>query len=65
MQVLKKRLNVKLDYKMPVYRKFASLEEQNDWFAASDKPLLSRYLSPKILRMTMLLLMLLLVLERF
>ena len=44
------RLNVKLDYKMPVYRKFASLEEQNDWFAASDKPSLSRYLSPKIIK---------------
>jgi len=44
------RLNVKLDYKIPVYRKFASLEEQNDWFAASDKPLLSRYLSPNIIK---------------
>ncbi len=44
------RLNVKLDYKIPVYRKFASLEEQNDWFAASDKPWLSRYLSTKIIK---------------
>lgn len=44
------RLDVKLDYKIPVYRKFASLEEQNDWFAASDKPLLSRYLSSKIIK---------------
>tara|TARA_R110002072_G_scaffold249011_5_gene407994 strand:+ start:7806 stop:8849 length:1044 start_codon:yes stop_codon:yes gene_type:complete len=44
------RLNVKLDYKIPVYRKFASPEEQNDWFTASDKPLLSRYLSPKIIK---------------
>mgnify|MGYP000211923864 CR=1 FL=1 len=44
------RLNVKLDYKMPVYRKFASHPEQNDWFAASDKPSLSRYLSPKIIK---------------
>lgn len=49
---IEKRLNVKLDYKVPVYRKFASLEEQNDWFAASDKPLLSRYLSPEIIKNT-------------
>jgi len=47
---IERRHNVKLDYKIPVYRKFASLEEQNDWFAASDKPLLSRYLSPKIIK---------------
>ncbi|CAH8282652.1 glycine/D-amino acid oxidase-like deaminating enzyme [Mariniflexile fucanivorans] len=43
-------LQVKLDYKMPVYRKFASLEEQNDWFTASDKAILSEYLSPKIIK---------------
>ena len=43
-------LNVKLDYKIPVCRKFASLEEQNDWFTASDKPILSEYLSPKIIK---------------
>jgi glycine/D-amino acid oxidase-like deaminating enzyme len=47
---IEKRLQVKLDYKIPVYRKFASLEEQNDWFAASDKPLLSQYLSTKIIK---------------
>ena len=49
-QKLEKDLGVKLDYKLPVYRKFASLEEQNDWFMASDKPLLSEYLSPKIIK---------------
>ena len=43
-------LDVVLDYKIPVYRKFASLEEQNDWFAASDKPILSEYLSPKLIK---------------
>ncbi|MFD1614448.1 NAD(P)/FAD-dependent oxidoreductase [Gelatiniphilus marinus] len=46
---LEKKLKVRLDYKIPVYRKFASLEEQNDWFAASDKPGLSDYLSTKIM----------------
>ncbi|MCL6295717.1 NAD(P)/FAD-dependent oxidoreductase [Jejuia spongiicola] len=47
---LENELNVKLDYKIPVYRKFASLEEQNDWFAASDKPKLSEYLSTSIIK---------------
>ena len=47
---LEVELNVKLDYKIPVYRKFASLEEQNDWFTASDKPLLSNYLSSKLIK---------------
>jgi glycine oxidase len=47
---LEAELHVKLDYKIPVYRKFASLEEQNDWFAASDKPILSEYLSSKIIK---------------
>ncbi len=47
---LEKELHVKLDYKIPVYRKFASLEEQNDWFAASDQPILSEYLSETIIK---------------
>ena len=47
---LEEELQVKLDYKIPVYRKFASQEEQNDWFAASDKPKLSEYLSTKIIK---------------
>ena len=47
---IEKELNVKLDYKIPVYRKFASLEEQNDWFSASDKPLLSNFLSTEIIK---------------
>lgn len=47
---LERLLHVKLDYKIPVYRKFASLEEQNDWFTASDKPILSEYLSTEIIK---------------
>lgn len=47
---LEKKLGVKLDYKIPVYRKFASLEEQNDWFTASDKPILTEYLSTNIIK---------------
>lgn len=47
---LEQDLDLKLDFKIPVYRKFASLEEQNDWFTASDKPQLSKYLSDKIIK---------------
>ena len=41
-------LQVKLDYKIPVKRLFNSVEEQNNWFIASDKPTLSEFLSTKI-----------------
>lgn len=42
-------LQVTVDHKISVYRKFASVEEQNNWFAASDKPKLTKYLSTKII----------------
>lgn len=45
---IEERLSTTLDFKVPVYRKFSSIEEQNDWFAASDKPNLSDLLSTKI-----------------
>ncbi len=46
---LEKKLKVKLDYKVPVYRRFASIEEQNGWFEASDKIGLKDFLSVKIM----------------
>ena len=46
---LESQLGVKLDYKIPVYRLFASIEEQNNWFLACDKLGLSDYLKPEIL----------------
>lgn len=42
------KLKVQVDFKMPIYRKFFSIEEQNNWFAASDKPSLSPFLSTTI-----------------
>lgn len=45
---LEKKLRVKLNYPLPVYRRFASIEEQNLWFEASDKTGLSEFLSTKI-----------------
>ena len=47
-QELEAQLNIKLDYKTPVLRLFNSIEEQNNWFHASDKPNLSEFLNPKI-----------------
>ena len=42
------KLNTQLDYKMPVYRKFFSVEEQNNWFQAADKPKLAPFLSTQL-----------------
>jgi len=39
-------LEVKTTEDLPVYRKFYSVEEQNNWFAAIDNPSLSNYMSP-------------------
>ncbi len=45
---LEKKLSVKLNYPLSVYRRFASIEEQNLWFETSDKKGLSEFLSTKI-----------------
>ena len=44
-QKLEEKLSIQVDYKLPIYRKFFSVEEQNNWFAASDKPNLTPFLS--------------------
>ena len=49
---LETRLGIKLDYKIPIYRKFASIEEQNLWFEAGDKPRLGPFISDKIVENT-------------
>lgn len=46
---LEKKLNTKFDFKTPILRKFFSVEEQNNWFAASDKVNLAPYLSTQII----------------
>ncbi|WP_394974839.1 NAD(P)/FAD-dependent oxidoreductase [uncultured Croceitalea sp.] len=47
---LEKKLKVKLDYKLPVLRRFASIEEQNGWFEATDKPGLDFFLDTNLLK---------------
>jgi len=46
---LEDKLGVSLDHKVPVLRRFASVEEQNLWFEAADKQRLKPYLSTKLL----------------
>ena len=42
---LEAKLSIQVDFKKPILRKFFSIEEQNNWFAASDKPSLAPFLS--------------------
>ncbi|KGO84779.1 FAD-dependent oxidoreductase [Flavobacterium rivuli WB 3.3-2 = DSM 21788] len=47
-KAIEEQLNIKFDFEIPVYRKFASVEEQNNWFEAADKPALEPFLSTQI-----------------
>jgi glycine oxidase len=47
--ILEKKLDCKVDFKMPILRKFFSVEEQNNWFAASDKDNLAPFLSTNLI----------------
>ena len=42
---LEAKLQCQFDFKIPILRKFFSIEEQNNWFAASDKVSLAPFLS--------------------
>lgn len=42
---LEHKLSIKVNYRLPLLRKFYSAEEQNNWFIAADKPILSHFLS--------------------
>ena len=46
---LEEKLTISLIKELPIYRKFHSVEEQNDWFSAMDKPSLSRFLDEKLI----------------
>ncbi len=46
---LEEKLNCKLDYKIPIYRKLFSIEEQNNWFTATDKLKIGDFLSQKLI----------------
>lgn len=48
-KTIEDKLLISCDIKTPIYRKFFSIEEQNNWFAASDKPNLAPFLSTKVI----------------
>ena len=47
---IEEKLNIQFDFKIPILRKFFSIEEQNNWFIASDKPDLSPFLSLDLIK---------------
>lgn len=46
---VEKKLNIQFDQKFDLYRIFASIEEQNNWFAACEKPFFANYMIPEII----------------
>ena len=46
---LENYLGINVDDQRPIYRIFNSIEEQNNWFLAADKPKLQQFLVPKII----------------
>lgn len=46
---LEQKLERTFDFKKPILRKFFSIEEQNNWFTASDKAGLAPFLSQKLI----------------
>ncbi|AWG20140.1 FAD-dependent oxidoreductase [Flavobacterium faecale] len=47
---IESKLKLQVDWKLPILRKFFSIEEQNNWFAASDKVGLAPFLSPVLIK---------------
>ena len=45
---LEHKLKVKLDYKFAIKKAFSSIGDENNWFAAMDKPTLSHYMNPTV-----------------
>lgn len=46
---LEELLEAKLIYPYSIYRRFSSVEEQNNWYTASDKPALEPFLSTQLI----------------
>lgn len=47
---IERELGIKVDYKLKIQRRFASIEEQNLWFNAMDKPNIESYLSDQLIK---------------
>jgi len=48
-KIVEERISTNVDFSLPIYRKFASIEEQNMWFEAMDKPSLEPFLSKHLI----------------
>ncbi|MCV9926649.1 FAD-binding oxidoreductase [Flavobacterium sp. LS1R49] len=46
---IEEKLSCKFNFELPILRKFFSIEEQNNWFSASDKKNLAPFLSTKLI----------------
>ena len=46
---LAERFNTSLDYKFSIRKAFKSIEDQNNWFLALDKPEVAEFMNPKII----------------
>ncbi|GAA4275665.1 NAD(P)/FAD-dependent oxidoreductase [Aquimarina mytili] len=46
------KLQEPLVFELPILRRFNSVEEQNTWFEACDKPILNQFLSAKLIKNT-------------
>ena len=49
-RILESELEGSYDQPLPIYRTFKSIEEQNNWFVASDKPVLKEFMELDILK---------------
>jgi glycine/D-amino acid oxidase-like deaminating enzyme len=49
LSILEKKLDCAVHFEMPILRKFFSVEEQNNWFTASDKANLAPFLSTNLI----------------
>lgn len=49
---IEKELDITVDYKLRILRRFTSIQEQNKWFSASDKPSLEPFLSTQLVKNT-------------
>lgn len=47
---LEHKLDRKYDYKIDIHRVITSVEEQNDWIIKSDKPILTSFMQPQVLK---------------
>ncbi len=47
---LEERFSKKYDHKIDIHRIFTSVEEQNNWFAACDKPVLCDYMHARVVQ---------------